>query len=299
VLTGNYSPYGNAVAGGFVSKNSFATFDAIALVVCAVLVVSGGSRVSARGGLHRFGLSLMQFLIGRSGLLILAAAAMFAALVLANSRAGLIAGISGLVVLFGFAVLLASRRNETRWAMVGGAAALSAMIALFAVSGDTVAARFDQLVETRGGAELRPVMWSAATRSISEHPWLGTGLGTFSDVYPLYADRFVPYVIDRAHSDYLEFALGVGIPAAIVWWSALGLLAAMCTVGAVRRRRRRAYSVAAVGAVAVVAVHSVVDFSLQLPAVSLLFAVVLGAGLAQSLPTPARARGEEDASWTR
>lgn len=293
VLTSGYSPYGKAVAGGFVSKNSFATFDALSLVVCAALIAErAGKTIQVSRGPRHCATSLVQFLLGRSAFLMIAAAVMFLALVLADSRAGMLAGLSGLSVLFAFAVVLARKRRGARWAMAGGLAALAGLALVFVLSGDTLAARFNLLVETRSGEELRPVMWGAALQSISAHPWTGTGLGTFSDVYPLYADRFVPYVVDRAHSDYLELALGLGIPVATLCLGALAWLVLQCVVGASRRRRRRIYAVAAVAAATVVAVHSLVDFSLQMPAVSLLFAIVLGVGVAQAMPSHALSSDE-------
>jgi O-antigen ligase len=127
-------------------------------------------------------------------------------------------------------------------------------------------------------------MWAAATQAIREHPWFGTGLGTFRDVYPLYADKFVPYIVDRVHSDYLELALGLGVPAASLWVLAIAWLLLRCVAGIARRRRRRIYAIAAVGATVLIGLHSLVDFSLQMPAVAVLFAAILGVGLAQAFP---------------
>jgi O-antigen ligase len=106
-----------------------------------------------------------------------------------------------------------------------------------------------------------------------------------SSAYPLYADQMFPYVMDRAHNDYLEFAAGLGLPAAIAWWSALGWCAFVCARALFIRRRNRIYAVAALGATAIVAFHSMFDFSLQMPAIALTYAVILGLGMAQSFPT--------------
>jgi len=51
------------------------------------------------------------------------------------------------------------------------------------------------------------------------------------------------------------------------------------------RQRNRLYPIAAVGATVLVAVHSSVDFSLQMPAVALLYATFLGLGVAQCQST--------------
>ena len=57
-------------------------------------------------------------------------------------------------------------------------------------------------------------LWSAAQRMITSAPFLGLGLGTFQDAYPMYATQMLPFIMDKAHSDYLEFAAGLGLP----WW---------------------------------------------------------------------------------
>ena len=51
------------------------------------------------------------------------------------------------------------------------------------------------------------------------------------------------------------------------------------------RRRNRIYPVAALGATAVIAFHSAFDFSLQIPAIALTYAVILGLGVSQSFAT--------------
>ena len=56
-----------------------------------------------------------------------------------------------------------------------------------------------------------------------------------------------------------------------------------------RRRRNVALPCAGLAACALVAVHSIVDFSLQTPAVAASFALLLGVALAQSRPAGATA----------
>jgi O-antigen ligase len=115
--------------------------------------------------------------------------------------------------IFALSLSVSARSGETRWTLIGGGAAAVFIFALFLASGQSVQSRFEQLIETRGAGEMRPLMWDAATHAIADHPYTGTGLGTYPDIFNLYSKSFVPYVVDRAHNDYLEFAMGVGIPA--------------------------------------------------------------------------------------
>jgi len=276
-------PYQRDVTGGFIAKNSFATFDGIALAAC-ILLLGDAARdtVVATRGIRQLAVTLIQLFLGRAVFLVIAAVILFVALVLSDSRGGLLSTLGGLLVIFTFGAVFAARRGTMRWAVTAFAATLGAMVVLFSISGDSLQTRFDQLVETRGQEDLRPVFWDAAIHSIEDYPYVGSGLGTFRDSYNLYADRFEPYIIDRAHNDYLELALGLGIPMALLCVGALGWATLICVRGVMTRRRRRLYALGAVSATTIVALHSFVDFSLQMPAVAVLYAVVLGVGLGQA-----------------
>ena len=150
------------------------------------------------------------------------------------------------------------------------------------ITGENLQGRLNALVETQSVDETRLLLWDAAVRMIADAPLLGLGLGTYEPAYPLYADRILPFVMDKAHNDYLEFAAGIGLPAAIAWWAALLWLVAACLRGFNIRRRNRHYSLLAIAATTLIGVHSLFDFSLQIPAIALTYSVILGMGVAQS-----------------
>lgn len=286
ILEGVASAYGRDVTSGFVSKNSFATFTGISLLASlALLADEGRQAIVASRGWRTHLRTLILYATGRGSLWLASSLVLFGALVASDSRAGLMSCLVGLFVVFILAVAVAAGKSRLRWTLTGGALAGVAIFALFVVNGETLQSRFENLIETRGHGELRPLMWDAALRAIEANPWSGTGLGTYRDVYPGYAQQFVPYVVDRVHNDYLELALGLGIPAAVLWLLALCFLVGQCAWGIFRRRRRRLYAMTAVGATALVGFHALFDFSLQMPAVALFYAVVLGIGLGQSQPS--------------
>jgi hypothetical protein len=80
-------------------------------------------------------------------------------------------------------------------------------------------------------------------------------------------------------------AAGWGLPAALLWWSSLLWLMGICARGILTRRRNRLYPLVAMGAGILVGIHANFDFSLQMPAVALTFAAILGVGVAQAFPT--------------
>jgi len=114
---------------------------------------------------------------------------------------------------------------------------------------------------------------------VKDYPWLGSGLGTFKNIYPRYQtiDRGGK-ILDHAHNDYLEFLSETGI---------LGLLFLMggillFLIKTIRKwyRRRNTYVVGMTlgGLTGLVAIllHSFGDFNLHIPANALLFFVILG-----------------------
>jgi hypothetical protein len=273
-------PYGRDVSGGFVAKNSFATFTGMAFLASLTLLVEAGQhRIIAMRGWRTHVRTLIQFATGKGAGWLIASLVLLAALIASDSRAGLIATLVGLMGIFALSLSVSARSGETRWTLIGGGAAAVFIFVLFLAS------------ETRGAGEMRPLMWDAATHAIADHPYTGTGLGTYPDIFNLYSKSFVPYVVDRAHNDYLEFAMGVGIPAAVLWDMALLIIGVQCVLGVLRRHRRRSYAMTAVGATLLVGFHSIFDFSLQMPAVAVLYAVIIGIGIGQSQPTRESAQG--------
>jgi O-antigen ligase len=286
IFEGLPPPYGRDVSGGFVAKNSFATFSGMSLLAGACLLVEAGRHhVVASRGWRTHLRTLVQFATGRGAGWLIGTLTLLGAIIASDSRAGLIATMVGFFAIFILTLIVSARRKNMRWTLLGGAAAAAAMMTLFLINGQTVQQRFESLIETQGTDDVRALLWKPALRAINDRPMVGTGLGTFRDAYQIYAQDFVPYVVDRVHNDYLEFAMGLGIPAASVWVFALLIVTALCIRGALTRRRRRLYAMTAVGASVLVGFHSAFDFSLQMPAVSMLYAILLGVGVGQSLST--------------
>ena len=87
---------------------------------------------------------------------------------------------------------------------------------------------------------------------------------------------------DRAHNTWLENAFELGVPAALALYLALGGLVMTCLRGVTRRHRDWVYPATGVAASVLVGLHALLDFSLQLPAVAILYACIMGIACAQS-----------------
>jgi len=111
---------------------------------------------------------------------------------------------------------------------------------------------------------------------------LGYGYGTFSDSFRLYDLNEEPFHYDRAHNTWLENTFELGIPAALALYLSLTGLAWICLRGVNHRHRDWVYPATGVAASVLVGLHATVDFSLQLPAIAILYAAIMGIAFAQS-----------------
>jgi O-antigen ligase len=201
------------------------------------------------------------------------------AMLLTNSRAGIVFSLIVLVVAF----TIFSHRDLTRRGGIAVTLAIGVLIALLLlqVLGGKVSGRFD----TQGlSDEGRLETYRSTLRIIGDHPWFGTGLGTFAWSFPAYRSADIPMwgVFNRAHSTPLELASDLGLPLTgliiLAWLIVLGVL-----IRGVRTRRRDLVVPVAGLAVAILGLaHSTVDFSLQIPGYSIVVFSLVGAGLAQS-----------------
>jgi hypothetical protein len=147
--------------------------------------------------------------------------------------------------------------------------------------GGSVNARFD--AQGIGDAS-RMAVWRATLRMIADHPWFGTGQGTFAWSFPSYrpGDISMWGIWDRAHDTLLELAADMGAPLAVLVTVGWLVIFAALIHGIRVRRRDLLIPVSAAVVATIAALHSLVDFSLQIPGYSIPTMALVGAGLAQS-----------------
>jgi O-antigen ligase len=151
--------------------------------------------------------------------------------------------------------------------------------------GDTVTLdRFEQKrVEVDSTTRLNA--YKIALTAIADNPWRGFGLGAFDAAFKMYRDSTVRAWFHHAHNDYLELAVELGVPFALMYLFAVMAAISCCVQGAAKRKRDEVFPILAVAASATVGLHSFVDFSMQIPAVAAIYSGILGLGVAQSWST--------------
>lgn len=271
--------YVQDVTSTFVNRNSFATFAGLCTLAGLALVAESlVKRTDARSPITIL-LSTLDTLLWRGKGAVIAVALTGPALLLSHSRAGMFATLCGVAAL-GAAVWAApSLRLPGRRVFMG-------FLAVGAVVGVVIAgaATLERVADTALTPEdARAAIFGDTLVAIEDNSLGGTGLGSFQYIYPMYQSVQVDGVIDLAHDDYLENMLELGVPAALLLFALIGWLARDCALGVLRRRKDALYPCLGLAATVLVAVHSLFDFSLQIPAVAALYATLLGVGAAQSL----------------
>src|SRR6266446_5234679 len=272
---------GGSLSSTFINHNSFATYAGLGLVAIAGLIFQlYRHEVNGMAGWRRLQLASLIEITGKNGAAPLAGAfVILVALLLTGSRGGAIAAGLGLCVLIVLTHGHGMGRAKVRWRwIVFGLVLASAMLFAF---GDAVV---DGIAERGVYDGDRISVYLLTLRSILDAPWLGQGYGTFADVFPLYRDRSIGVqgIWEQAHNTYLEIFQGLGLVFGSMLVASVLLFVLRCINGSITRRQDATVPCVAASAALLVGVHALVDFSLQIQAVTLTFMAVLGAGVAQS-----------------
>jgi O-antigen ligase len=265
------------VTGTFINRNSFATLTGLCLLCATGLYMSGffNALQSRRTGKDKT-LHVLQQAFVRGAPLLACVLILLTALFLTSSRAGVVSSLTAMLVLTVFLGLMI--RMAGRMYQMLTITMLVAAMGVFFLSGD---GWLDRLTATDLEREARMQRYEQTWQAIEQSPWTGYGIGSYEQTFFMFADeRTVTSYM--AHNDWLEMIFELGIPMAVLWFAVLGGLGARCLVGFFRRGRDHVYPMVGFCACVLVGLHSLVDFSLQIPAVAVTFAVVLGVGVGQS-----------------
>lgn len=237
--------------GPFVNRNHFAGFLELVLPPGLALLALHAERPARRPLLWL----LVVFPAG--------------ALLLSASRGGIVSLLFEIVLLW-VAVRLYGGR--------GGRRTLVGLTLLVAVVGGwlgvgTALQRFRMVSQNQVTQELRLMLVRDSWGMFVQHPWLGTGLGTFATAYPRFASRDIGLLVNHAHNDYVEVLAEGGLAGGM-----LGAVFLFLLIWRARKHLRqaatptsRALYVGAVVAIAGLLLHETVDFNLHVPSNAILF----------------------------
>ena len=274
--------YLGSATGPFVNRNSFATFLAFGLVVGVALMADEFAQAA------RNRLPVSQLVVQAISLLLICTA-----LLLTGSRMGTVAGAAGCFWVLAVAASKA-RIGPGGWLVRVGLLGV-VVVALYVVFGTAVLERVGKLGED---ADLRSALYQQVLGMIATRPWLGFGGGSFEYAYPLFQHPPVAsdLVWDKAHSTYLALWSELGLAAGSILPLIIAIIGVTTTIRLFKSERDLAIYAAVGGVIVTAAVHSLVDFSLEVQAVAYLFIAILALGMAREVQKPARPdRGSQPA----
>ncbi len=253
--------------GPYVNRHHFAGYMELALAMPLGLLFAGA--------VGRERVALYAF----------ASAIMAIALVMTNSRGGLLSMVCQILFLAAVSMLARGRKrrgqerdlgSRARSAAVrvglGFAMVLSVFVGVLYFGGEDALSRVAGTVYSDDPTTGRAHFWRGTLGIIQDHPVLGTGLGSFGAVYPRYDTGNGTYRLEQAHNDYLQILSDAGVVGgvlglffvAMLFWTALKRMHS-------QDRFRRGVALGALGGCAGVLVHSFFDFTLHTTANALLF----------------------------
>jgi O-antigen ligase len=260
---------GDSASGTYINRNHLAgLLEMVLPVSLALLLASVGrsGRRSRRSLRHR-----LQSLVGHFNRSILYAAvfvALLLGLIFTQARAGILLAMLGILLsMFAFARHLGGK-NIYGW--LGTFTVLGIGLALEI----GLAPVLRNFTEQDMLADQRWSIYSDCLIYLKTFFPLGSGVGTFADVYRQFQSPQIIGFVNRAHNDYLEWILGGGIVTAlllflVVWFYLIRW------VSILRYGIRSTFHLIQTGAgigLLLVLLHGLVDFNLHIPANNIFFA---------------------------
>lgn len=245
--------YTTSATGSFVNHNHYANYIAV-----AAPIVIGYTLTS-------------NYLINKKYLNYLVAAILFfaciIALVASLSRGGSASGIFGLVLLFSVYLLKYRSINRKTFFIISLIGCFLLLCFLSFIEVGDIIDRFKRVLIY----DMRWEIWEATFELPSSLWILGSGGGTFPDVFWKVHPPTTPKTAYYAHNDYIQFLIEYGIIGAIVM-----SLAVFYWYKKTQVKKLAFVQIASLVSLLVMGLHSIVDFSLHIPANAILFWFCVG-----------------------
>lgn len=267
--------------GPFVNRNHFAGWMLLATALGAGHLLGLLSVVgrSIKPGWRERILWLGTPEASRVTLTAVGVAVMATALVWSLSRSGVAGAFVAFTILAVASVRRMRSRTQARMALVGILVMVAAVAAWRGL--DTIAASYG---DTRT-LQWRFDLWRDSMPALRAFYSFGSGLNTYGRLMLLFPQTDVQVHAQQAHNDYLQLAIEGGGLVALPWLVAAVILTRRIAGNFAASQNDQTWWIrmGAVAGICGIALQEVTEFSLQIPAVGLLFATTL----AIALHTPA------------
>lgn len=279
---------GVAPSGTFVNQNHFAAHMAIGAISAMGLVI-GRYRKFAHHSIKDKRAArqiLLKELIAPRFIFI---GTMFLAIsfcvLLTGSQAAIWSFFIALITLFGFGVLPGwGKAIVTAFDRLGSRMQTSIVFLIGAVGLALVSWIVAPAIS--GADPFRANIYANIPSAVSDNFWIGTGAGTFLEAFAPYKGAVgANHAIAHAHNTFFQNILELGVPAAALLYLVLSRVFVLHIQGTLKRRQRRWVPAVGVAVIVYAGLHSILDFSFELPANAAMLSIILAATLAQSRPS--------------
>lgn len=263
--------YRGDATGTFVNRNHLAGYLEITLA-CGI-----GLLMALRDSRPFRWVNLLEMLMGAKARLRLALVIMVIALVMTHSRGGNSAFFTALMVIGGIFVLR-DKNNRLRNGVILASILLIDVLVISQYFGlDRLKDRMlntrltDVVVEgevVQQANEIRDDVFLYAIPLAQDRPLTGQGAGSFESVFPKYPGDDIRLHFDHAHNDYLQFAIEYGLLGCLplLAFVLLALWRALQALWRPESLYRSGVGFGAAVGIIAIAIHSMTDFNLQIPA---------------------------------
>jgi O-antigen ligase len=262
--------------GTFVNRNHFAGYLLMVIPLTIGFLFSRGAQ-SFRKPTHW--LHRLSVLDGKSLLIGFSAVVMILGLILSASRMGILS------LLFSFSLIILLVRNPREGSRFSKRSVFILGLAILwgaSIGLDAVISRFFLISDDLG---MRRMIWENTQKIVKDFPVVGSGLGTFTQVFPMYRSFHIRGLVTHAENDFLQLVSEVGI----MGFGLVLVLFLILIVRAVSNVRslsltepQRYIGIGGLVGILALMCHSLVERNLQVPANAFLWtflwALVLEAG---------------------
>jgi len=268
ILNLDWSAWISSVTGTFVNRNYFAGY---LLMVIPLSIGFLFSREANQSGRFRGWRHWLSSLDGKMLLLGFGLILMILGLLLSASRMGILS------LLISFSLICLFFRDPRRGRGVSRIPILIFGLALLWaiwIGLDAVIGRFFTVSED---LKSRWMLWGNTLRILKDFPFLGSGLGSFTQVFPMYRSFHIRGLITHAENDFLQLASEVGLCGAgllLVLFLFLFYRAASGIRLLTSREPQKYVGIGCLVGILALMFHSFVERNVQVPANAFLFTVM-------------------------
>jgi putative inorganic carbon (hco3(-)) transporter len=197
------------------------------------------------------------------------------ALVFSMSRMGIFALVACICVM----IVSGKFSEQAKRTKILGVALICIILGMAAYAGlDAVLVRYENITQAVNLEKDRIPIWRDAWKMVPGRLIFGDGLGTFQWLFPAYETMEPDTPAKYAHNDYLQALIEIGVVglALVLWAFAASWRVAVRNIRRAKDPLVRGVGLASLGALTAIALQEITDFSLYIPGVAVLTAILLG-----------------------